>query len=200
MIDPTQLIDKYRKLTNDYLKELDERKQRQQQLTAHDPLLENIEELFHRRVGKPFSTQDEVKKLYDAAEERFKQHIPPGFSDAKGKDGGSKPNAYLHNGIVYIRKYGDFLLWKQILDHAKASNIKDLIFVTDHRKEDWRQFIDCNGDKQIGPHPELIEEATRDGQITNFLMYTPDRFFKVRTGASYCQSPIRINRRNPRRI
>ncbi|MFM6134336.1 MAG: PIN-like domain-containing protein [Sphaerospermopsis kisseleviana] len=68
-------------------------------------------------------------------------------------------------------KYGDFLIWKQIIEYSKSQN-KPVIFITDDKKEDW--WLEQSG-RTIGPRPELIEEFYKDTS-QKFWMYSVDRF------------------------
>lgn len=176
LIDPEPLTIGFEKLTADFLKELDKLQQNQQTLTAPDPIKTRIEEIFDGRVGASFTTQDEIDKKNKTAESRYKANIPPGYMD-KDKDK-SDPDEFSHNGLVYKRKYGDYIVWDQLLEHASQNQIKKLIFITDDAKEDWWEQIDFEGKKTIGPRVELIEEASRLGKLDRFLMSKPEFFLK----------------------
>lgn len=92
-----------------------------------------------------------MKELEKQAEERFKNAIPPGYKDYNKKTGNK-----FYDGVVIQNKYGDLILWKQLLDFAKIENTS-IIFLTDERKEDW--WYDIKG-KIIGPKVELLNEFT----------------------------------------
>jgi hypothetical protein len=92
-----------------------------------DPILDKVLLLFDGKVGDPYDITA-LQKLYKEGEERYSREQPPGFMDAKEKNN--------------ERKYGDFILWKQILDFAKAESCS-IIFVTGEKKEDW--WIRKNG-------------------------------------------------------
>jgi len=176
LINPEPLQSGFNNLVNDFLKELNRLQESQQKLTEPDPLKAKIETLFDKRVGDPPLNQEEIDKLYKEAEQRYKLKIPPGYKDTeKDKDGADE---HKHGGIIYKRKYGDYLVWHQLLTHAKNSNSKAVIFVTDDGKEDWWRKVDFNGQKTIGPRPELIEEASLHSQVDTLLMYNPEGFLK----------------------
>ena len=88
-------------------------------------------------------TQEEIYCWCDEGEKRYKKQIPPGFKDAKNKDG--------------VRKYSDLIIWKEILKYAKTHQ-KDIIFVTDDVKADWWE-IGENGDRSF--HQKLLDEFNR---------------------------------------
>lgn len=105
---------------------------------GNHPLKERIASLFKSKVGKA-SSQDELERLYKEGKARFERHQAPGCSDLK------KPEP---------ERYGDWVLWRQIMDHCKATK-SDLIFVTNDQKEDW--FHEIAG-KTLGPLPTLVSE------------------------------------------
>ena len=57
----------------------------------------------------------DILRWCEEGENRYKQKTPPGYMDGKCKDG--------------PRKYGDFIIWKEMLLFAKNNN-KNIIFVT----------------------------------------------------------------------
>jgi len=113
--------------------------------TAHpdylqsDPILERILALFADRVG-PAPEKTRMEELHREGEERVRAQVPPGYLD-KQKDG--------------MRPYGDFILWRQVLEHAKEEG-RPMILVTSERKEDWWE---THSGKRIGPRQELLREA-----------------------------------------
>lgn len=106
---------------------------------AQNKTFEAVTELYERRVGKGYSP-DELEKLFKEGAVRYAKQMPPGFADAKLKDG--------------YRKYGDLIVWRQILDHA-AIEKKPMLFIIDDGKEDWWEKAD---NQTFGPRPELVEE------------------------------------------
>jgi hypothetical protein len=105
-----------------------------------DSILEKLLLLFDdSKVGEPFNEQI-LPNLYKEADDRYKLLKPPGFKDAEEKED--------------ERKYGDFILWKQILEFAKKES-RPIIFVTGEKKEDW--WVKKNN-KIISPHVELRRE------------------------------------------
>lgn len=176
LINPQPLIAGFEKLVDDFLADLDRLQEAQQKLGSPDPLKEKIEVLFDGRVGKPPKDQAEVDDLYKQAEARFKLMIPPGFQDAdKDKEA---PDEYTHRGVIYKRKYGDFLVWQQLLSNAKTLGVRSVVFVTDDGKEDWWWKVESDGLKTLGPRPELIEEARSAAQVEALFIYSPEGFLK----------------------
>lgn len=89
----------------------------------------------------------EIYSICDAGERRYKDEIPPGYKDAKKKDG--------------IKEYSDLIWWKEVVRYARKSR-KNIILVTDDVKEDW-WTIDEQGNYQF--RPELIKEFENETKI-----------------------------------
>ncbi|MBP0029401.1 MAG: hypothetical protein J7529_13535 [Roseofilum sp. Guam] len=140
--------------------------------TDNDPIRDKIDTLFEGKVGNPF-TKEQLEEVYKNGEQRYADKIPPGYKD---KDKGDKLR---HNGLVYQEKFGDLVIWQQILEKAKqmseGSEELSIIFITNDNKEDW-WLIDHG--KTIGPRRELIQEINRetDGKIQKFHMYKAELF------------------------
>jgi hypothetical protein len=99
-----------------------------------------VTELFEGRVGARPS-EDRLAAIRKEGEERYAKKIPPGYEDTrKAAEGGDK--------------FGDLIIWKEMMDKAKAEK-RPMIFVTDDGKSDWWYI---HHGKKIGPHPDLIEE------------------------------------------
>jgi len=82
------------------------------------------------------SYQD-ILQIVKEGDIRYKHRIPPGYMD---------------DGKESIDKFGDLIIWKEVLDFAKK-NESDIIFITNDRKQDWY----ANSEKNI-PREELIRE------------------------------------------
>jgi hypothetical protein len=123
-----------------------------------DPVLIEIARIYDGKLGSPYSSeqQAEIKKTADA---RFDLKIPPGYKDTGKGDS---------------RQYGDYILWRQVIDYAAGSK-KDVILVTDENKEDW--WWKSSGET-LGPRPELREEFHRETGCI-FYLYRPAQFLKL---------------------
>ena len=141
-------------------------------ISANDPVRDKIDDLLAGKVGRAPASQEDLQSLVVDGDQRFAQRIPPGYEDAK-KERNPDQATFLHDHIVYERKYGDLILWRQTLRHAKENKVKSLMFVTSDRKEDWWQVVQG---RTIGPLPELIRETYREADIDLFWMYTSDQF------------------------
>lgn len=146
----------------------------QLQVTANDPIREQLDLLIGEKVGIGPTSQLELDQLTDCGDARYQAKIPPGFSDASKEKNPENCN-FVHDGITYQRKFGDLIVWRQLLNHCKANNKKTVLFVTSDKKDDW--WWREHG-KTVGPHPELIREIRRESGVDLFWMYSSDQFLE----------------------
>lgn len=121
-------------------KELEERKSEFTKLGESDAIQEELVKILEGKVGSPYP-EKRLNEIFQEGEKRYKEKTPPGFKD-QSKEGEK-------------RKYGDLILWFQLIDKAAADK-KPIIFVTDDAKEDW--WWKQPNNKTIGPRPELVAE------------------------------------------
>ncbi len=124
----------------------------------NDEMLEKISELFKGNVGENY---DEAKlcEIKKEGTERYDKKIPPGFKDDKKDDN---------------KKFGDLILWYQIIDKANESK-KPIVFISGDVKEDW--WLEKNG-KRLMPLPQLRKEMYEKANV-DFHIYTADRFLEL---------------------
>lgn len=139
----------------------DERKQIAKQTHHHtrDTLLDRIAGVFETGVG-PKPTAGELDEMFKEGEKRFDLKTPPGYEDEKDK----KDN----------RKYGDYVLWRQLMDHAVNEKC-DMIFVTDDNKADW-WLKDEDRKTSLAPRPELVQEF-REVTGQEILILNSEQFY-----------------------
>lgn len=128
-------------------------------LHEDDPIIEKISELFSDKIGEKFD-EDKLEKIYKDGEVRFKNEVPTGFEDAKSKKDYSK--------------FGDLIIWKEVLEFAKTEEVKGVVFVTNDLKKDWWQI---KSGRTIGPHPSLIKEF-KDETGKRYYQYSSEQFLK----------------------
>ena len=127
-------------------------------LLRNDPIRDRLTVIFEGLVGDEYSDED-LFKLYAEGKKRYERRaLPPGYKDDK------KPEH---------ERYGDLIVWRQLLDKAIREE-KSIIFVTDDAKDDWWQIIN---DERLGPRAELREEFRR---ITgeDIYIYSTEHFMR----------------------
>ncbi|MER8964507.1 PIN-like domain-containing protein [Mesorhizobium sp. M0808] len=122
-----------------------------EKLPAARSVFEAVTSIFEGKVGDPPVDLDARLK---EAERRYQNKIPPGYKDEG--------------------RAGDYLIWAEMKEKAKAV-AKPVLFLTDDKKEDW--WAEHMG-KKIGPRPELRQEfAAATDQM--FYAYQPARFLAL---------------------
>ena len=146
---------------------------------GHDEIRDKLNSFFENQIGPPPSNQEEIDQIVIEGALRYQNKTPPGYED-KDKDKELDSSAYEYAGISYERKYGDLIIWKQLLEKvSEDDDIKAVIFVTDDAKEDWWYIIDSRGKKTIGPRAELREEIAKKAGVEIFNIYNTSGFLEA---------------------
>lgn len=148
-------IDESSKIIKDELKkEIEERPD----WIEKDAVRETLSELLEGKIGVSYK-EEELNDIYEECQKRYDLEIPPGYEDAKKKDG--------------LSRYGDAILWLQLIDFAKEKRLP-VIFITREDKTDWwNPEKELEKDRQ--PNYDLIKEFnSKTGNP--FFIYTTDRF------------------------
>ena len=145
--------------------ELNENKKTYLGRIESDDVKAELEKLLDGRVGAPL-TAEKIKDVLSTGQDRYSQKIPPGYKDAK-KGGDSDVVA------DRLKPYGDYIVWRQTLDKAKAGGVP-VVFVTGDKKEDWWTIFSGS---PIEPHPQLVEEFVKEVGH-GFFMYLPEKFME----------------------
>ena len=138
--------------------ELNEKKENISNFISSDNTLEVILELFEGKISKEFD-HETIIKICKEGDRRYSENIPPGFKD-KNKKG--------------IEGYGDLIIWKEIIELSRHLE-KNIIFVSDDKKEDW--WLKNKG-KTISPHPLLLEEFKKETK-NDFYLYNAENFMRL---------------------
>lgn len=125
------------------------------QFATNDKVLAQFEKYL--QVGREY-TFDELMDIAVEGEKRFIAKIPPGFMDVTNKEG--------------IQKYGDLIIWSQIIEIAKIKQ-RPVIFILNDNKPDWCYKDDRGGIDR--PRHELIKEM-KDKSNMRFWMYNLNQF------------------------
>ena len=136
---------------------------------SDDHVLTFLEQLLPGRCGTRPSSQEDVDAAELEATQRYAVKMGPGYLD-KEKAG----DRYMFDGLVYDRQYGDFMVWKELLEHCSANRIGKLLLITSDVKGDW--WLDSKSVSGKRPQPELVMEMSRRGGVDNFWMYTLAEF------------------------
>jgi len=109
--------------------------------------------------GDNEKSQGILKEILIEGEYRYNNKIPPGYEDLKNKSS--------------IRKYGDLIIWFEMIEKSKLIK-KPILFVTDDLKEDWWK----TSNKKKIPRSELIQEFFQKSD-QKYFMYHSDEFMTL---------------------
>ncbi|AZB20764.1 hypothetical protein EG338_00600 [Kaistella haifensis] len=132
-----------------------------------DILYELLNIVFKDKILEGFGST-KISEIAKEGDIRYSKKIPPGFADAKKED----------------NKYGDLIIWKEIIEFSKKHNVP-VIFITDDNKEDW--IWKLKDGKIIGARPELIQEFLTETN-NNFHIYNSNRFIEI--GSEYFDKEV----------
>ncbi|WCM19923.1 PIN domain-containing protein [Paraburkholderia bryophila] len=154
-------------------------------ISSHDPVRTALDDLLGDGcVGLAPDSQESLNSLIKDGEQRYIDKIPPGYRDA-GKGKNPADAYFLFDGLKYERQYGDLIIWRQLLNHAKENKTKLILFITSDRKEDW--WWEEHG-RTLGPRPELVREIKAISDVEHFWMYSADQLLKH--AASYLGAEV----------
>lgn len=157
------------KVYHNFLESLTELEQKQADVNDKDEIRELVFKIFKDKIGTSFS-KEYLTTLYKDGAERYAEKIPPGYMDTK------KEGAYFIEDKKYTRKYGDLILWKEIINHAKSNSLKYVVLVTGDVKEDW--WEEMRG-RKTGPRKELLNEIYSECEnLEVFHLYNTSSFLQ----------------------
>ena len=163
-----QLTEKSKVVSN----KIEELRQQTINLKGKDTIRERLASFYSDdKIGHPY-TKEQIDKIYEEGQTRYDLLIPPGYKDA------DKTEIYFHRGIFYQSKFGDLLLYKQILQHCKDSNVTNVIFITEDNKEDWKEKIPHEKQSYYGIRREIRAEAFEEALIKNFITFNVKEFIE----------------------
>lgn len=128
-----------------------------------------IDELSSNGKIGPGFTKFEKIRIFSEGDIRFRLKYPPGYMDETEKD---------KRDPTRTNKFGDLVLWKEILKKAKDDQ-RSVLFITSDVKEDWWK-LDSQGNI-LNMHPLLVEEFISETGLNkdHFLMLYTGEFFNL---------------------
>lgn len=142
--------------------EFKQRKNEISSLLENDDVYRYITTNF--KIGNEYTFRNIMDLIQQEGEIRYRNQIPPGYDDEKNKIG--------------TQKYGDLIIWKQILSYAKEQK-KSMIYITNDTKPDWCYKVKHDSEIRISkPREELIKEFF-DYTNSRFWMYTFNQFLYI---------------------
>lgn len=154
---PSKLKERFTSLLTDIEASFKEQTRKIDDIITQPSIKDELASLLDGKIGKGYS-KDELCKIMEEGARRYAEKIPPGFKDVdKSSD----------------NQYGDFVIWKEILDYAKQTKA-NIIYVSSDVKEDW--YLRLHG-VTYGPHPSLIKEF-QEFTSQNIYLYSLNVFLQ----------------------
>lgn len=122
---PENLMKRLTEIFDDVSKELEKNKETLSKRLREDEIQEELRKIFDKRVGDPF-TEEEIEAICKDGETRYQKKIPPGYKDAEKTEEESA-------GIGH-RKFGDLIIWHQILNMSSEQKKKLYWLLTIRKK------------------------------------------------------------------
>jgi hypothetical protein len=174
-ISPESLIDEVGKALAKFREELSSHESSHFDVFDDDPIRTVLDALLDGKIG-PLPSQQKLDAIYTDGKLRYAEGRPPGYKDESKAKG--EQSVYFSDGLRIERSFGDLILWNQIMELAAEKKVGSLILVTDDEKQDWWWIVESKGQKTIGPRIELSEEIRATAGVTNFAMYSSERFMQ----------------------
>jgi len=138
------------KYLDEIINELESNSKSFDEIKREDKILDEILKLYNGCIGEEL-TDEELQNVFSVGRKRYERKIPPGYKDD------NKPEEH--------RKYGDYIIWMDLIKKSKELG-KPCLFITDDKKEDW--WLLDKSSNIIMPRPELRKEFFKE---TNNLFY-----------------------------
>ncbi|KZX36883.1 PIN-like domain-containing protein [Wohlfahrtiimonas chitiniclastica] len=144
-------------------------------LTHKDKIVEKLSNLFTQdKIGDNlYNSQEKIDSLFNTAKQRWAYELPPGYLDYNEK----KDKCFFYGNLKYYSALGDLIIFKEIINIS--SNKKNILFISNDVKSDWKMNIDYEGKKDLGVRPELRSELMdQHKHILYFEILTTEQFIE----------------------
>lgn len=129
---------------------------------------------------------DQFTSIEGLSAARFTGRVPPGFQDKHKKEQAAETDEG-SEAIVGSNRWGDLIFWQEVLEHARANRVRNLIILTKDVKNDWRMagtlpvsVVDKpNGPGVQPPHPMLTFEAAHTAGVQELVLLDQGRLSEV---------------------
>lgn len=166
-LDFDDIARKYQDAVQPIKEEVEKLKRAHPDHLGNDQIITELEKIFTDSVIGSGYSDEELEKIYKEGEDRYSKRMPPGFKDQAKQDNEEEP--------VRNRKFGDLVIWKQMIEKAKAEN-RSIIFVTNDAKDDWVLYT--NDRRRLGAKPQLKKEMLASTGV-DFVLYSSDEFLDI---------------------
>lgn len=151
----------FEKLEAKIKKDVERKRKQYPNYFKSDTILKWVTKTFGKAIGDKYPPEILLEKIREA-EVRYLAEIPPGFRDSETKKD--------------TRQFGDYILWCQILDHARTLK-SPVVLVIDDVKTDWWTISNPGKKENRLPHPYLLQEVW-DVAKQRIVICTSDEFLR----------------------
>lgn len=118
-----------------------------------DKLYKEVLNIISKAIGEPYE-QDWINSIQEEGALRFQKNLPPGFNDK------NKSEVRYYNGLSYHQKFGDLIIWKDILNKSldKSYNDKVIFITNDGESKNKNDLIYKTSNMKVGPNIFLMNE------------------------------------------
>lgn len=147
-------------------------------LAHKDKIIEQISTFFiDNKIGHNlYDSQEKIDTLFQSAQQRWINEIPPGYLDYQEK----KDKSFCYDNLKYYNALGDLIIFNEIINISlEQRHIKNILFISNDIKSDWKINIEYEGKKDLGIRPELRNELTsKNKAIEVFEILTTEQFIE----------------------
>ncbi|WP_407479585.1 PIN-like domain-containing protein [Acinetobacter baumannii] len=166
---------KFKDISKPILDEIKRINSDQISINSHDHVRDRLDNIFKEdRLGVClFKDESDLNTFNKDAEKRFSNQLPPGYADEKEKG----EDFFMFQNYKYFNKFGDLIVFKEIIKHAKDNELENIVFISEEKKEDWRECIQTSNQKKVlGIRHELKDELYREAKVKNIFIFNQEQF------------------------
>lgn len=123
----------------------------------------------------------QILEYVKEGEFRYRYKMPPGYMDEEEKDKQIKKDIKQDTFENRIRKYGDLIVWKEIINVGKTTQgDKTILFLTNDVKEDWWVTRGEQKNKEaVRMRDELLKEYVAETGNNRIEFMTLSKFYEL---------------------
>lgn len=143
----------------------------------------NLIGIIESKIGEKYE-QSWIDTVQEEGKDRYEKRLPPGFNDdGKGEE---EENIRRYDGLTYERKFGDLIIWQDIINYSKnkTNKNKKVVFVTNDGLSDKKQDLYYKvKNLTVGPHIFLMNELQMEAGKELYIVSNL-RFIQLATNLS----------------
>ena len=133
-------------------------------------IYEDLISIIENHIGEKYE-QEFINLVELEGITRYENKLPPGFDDQTKEE--EEESSRTYGGLIYQRKFGDLIIWKDIIEYSKNHSEKGckVIYVTNDGQSNKKQDLFYKvKNLTVGPHIYLMNELQMEAQ-KNYISY-----------------------------